>query len=270
MYTLEAPVLDYPKVVEPIISQDVQDFIDEVKRQPLNEWFPAPLSKKGVRLKGDTAAGQAVETFLKIAVNNSDGPDIPKGRIEVKATREDSDCPTTMITLAPCKPEGAPKRYSVNRQMIQQFGYQCSEDKDVARLMIRVSAASPFTTRDGHVFTLIPEDHRFVICANGDGVAEYNFDRFLGRAEKKLGGVLAYFEAESRPSDLYGEEFRVAKMKLFWGYDADKVRGSIVSGDMMVEPRLKWNRVTNRVRDRGTGFRLFNPKTIYRYSVDII
>lgn len=275
MYTLNAPVLAFPDVVGiqadlPALPEGVQDFVDEVRAQPLDTWFPAPLSKKGERLRGDTAAGQAVETFLKIAVNNSDGPDIPKGRIEVKAGRETSECPTTMLTLAPDKPEGTKRGKSVNRQMVETYGYQCSEDENTRRLMIRVSAVSDFKTRDGHAFSLTTGEENFSITANGVPVASYGWERFMGRAEKKIGGVLAHFEAESRPSEEFGEEFRIKSLHLYWGYDADRLRNSICEGVMMVEPRLKLDTVTNKVRDRGTGFRLNDPKSLYRYALRIV
>lgn len=263
-YSLTAPTVTLP--------DGVDDFLDHVRAviDP-NEWFEAPLSKTGKKLKGDTAAGQAVEAKLKIAVNNSDGPDIPRGRIEVKAGRAASVCPTTLCTKAPCFPKGA------NRSLITTYGYPCEEQAlgcedvpmDIHRLMVSWSAAQTTTVRNGNVFDLNVESDRFNIVANGVVAAGYMKDSLTARAERKLGGVLAHFEADSRVNDNGDEEFRVASLNLYWDYDEDAFWNALSDGTITVEPRLKLIN-GKKVRDRGTAFRTTNPSVLYRRAVKVI
>lgn len=263
-YSLTAPTLDLP--------DGVDEFLDHVRTviDP-EEWFEAPLSKKGKKLSGDTAAGQAIEAKLKIAVNNSDGPDIPRGRIEVKAGRASSVCPTTLCTKAPCFPKGA------NRKLIETYGYQCEEQAlgcaepplDVRRLMVSFTAAQPTTVRNGNVFNLNVESDRFNIVANGMTEAGYMKDTLTARAERKLGGVLAHFEADSRVTDDGVEEFRVASLNLYWGYDDNAFWNGISNGSITVEPRMKLTD-GKKLRDRGTAFRTTNPSALYHHAVKVI
>lgn len=247
----------------PALPEGVQEFIDHVHAQPINEWHSAPLSKAGKKLKGDTAAGQTIEAVLKIAVNNSDGPDIPRGRIEVKAGRASSVCPTTLLTKSPCWPKGA------NRSMITNFGYACEENPDdVRRLMVCMSATKETTHREGVTFNLVPCEANLSIVADNVIVAGYEREKLLTRAERKLGGVLAHFEAESRMVD-DEEQFRITSLNLYWGYDGDKFWSNIQSGNIVVEPRLKMMG-GKKLRDRGTAFRCSDPSILYAFAHRVI
>ena len=208
--------------------------------------------------KGNTGVGYTLETLLGLDENNDCGADF--GDIELKAKRDgSSSSKLSSFTQAPIwlvKPRQFIKTHGESNQNQERFNFYCTVKYGAVN-----SRGLTLKTQDDPVYgdTLWLHSQKM----NCD-LAKWPLLTLSFRQEQKLNKMV-----------VIGAETKGRGASEFFHYhDADfysnpcpkRLRKLIEDGVLVVEPRMWLNPQTNKLRDRGTAFRISRNKIHLMYK----
>ena len=204
--------------------------------------------------KGDTGVGYTLETLLGIDENNDSAADID-GKFEIKGMRKDSNSLKTHFSQRPIwivKP----------RDIIRKYGQQCSENPE--RINCYSTLQCGKETPQGLKLE-VRNSNLFLKGANNEDLAKYPLEVIHFRYEQKFTDMVMVLadrqKQRGKPERfLYNEAYHCNNLSL------TKVIKLLKQGKMKVDLRMWLNKDTNRLRDRGTAFRMKREETKELYG----
>ena len=193
--------------------------------------------------KGNTGVGYTFEELWGLDENNNSGADLD-GEIEFKATRKNKKCKVTAFTQSPVWKMGL-------RDVIRAYG---NNDQERDNRINWFPSLSSKPNPAGLKLKIDNEDCVWIVDRRGRKIARIHLHVLKHRFEMKLSNALLVY-AESRRINKV-EHFHYDEAYLCLDIDTQPIRNLILEDKLVVEPRVYLNTDTDKLRDRGTAFRL--------------
>lgn len=188
--------------------------------------------------KGDTGIGKTLEDELGIEENSVQAADL--GKVELKATRKNSNSKLTLFTKAP-------KKRGVNSRILRnKYGYKTDESRalnpNVNILHTQVSGQDYNTLDDKPFLKLTMQDNKLYLEHAEDGILEDVFwepEQLKKAFEKKYPSKKLYHvKAETQKKDDGTELFHYDEAYSLEGFSAEKMLDGLKSGELGMDIRL--------------------------------
>ena len=203
--------------------------------------------------KGSGSVGHTLEQELGLSENNLAIPDI-SGRVELKATRRQSNSMITLFTLD----RDAWKLHQ--REVIKKYGY--IDRKNRQALQSRVSC-SQCNSRNLKIKLDKTQQKTHLYHNSGDLLATWSIYTIIGKFESKLKNLLIVFAdtqcVHGKESFLFNKAYLLKKTSPECFLKAFENSQIAVELRMYLEPE-------GSVRNRGTAFRIKESDMIHLYK----
>ena len=207
------------------------------------------------RRKGPTGIGLTLEKSLDLAESNLAVPDIG-GRIELKATRKNSQSMVTLFTFnraAWARPQ---------KEIIEQYGYADADGRKALYSSVFHRQKNP---QDLEI-TLDKAEHKVHLRhASGAPLATWSIYTIVGKFVSKLERLLVVL-ADNRQNETSGrEEFWFNRAYLLENPSPENFLSAFENAQIAIDVRMHL-KAGGTVRNHGTGFRIKEPDIINLYA----
>jgi len=204
--------------------------------------------------RGPTGVGYTLEILLGVSESNLPLPDV--GRVEIKATRKNSQSLITLFTFNRnvwCLPQ---------QEVIRRFGYQNSK----GRLALKNTFFYGRPTHQGLVLGINASSGKIFLVDSmrGENIAIWDLYLIVGKFISKLEKVL-FVLADTRKSEEEKELFHYNKAYLLSNPEPRKFIDGFKDGIIGIDLRMHLMR-SGRVRNRGTAFRVRESELFRLYG----
>lgn len=219
------------------MDRELKELLDRLSEISAKGYIPT------VR-KGNTGVGMTLEAELGIAENNWGSADW-KGRIEIKAQREETSSKITLFTKSPKRMVGL--KWA---EIVQRYGYQ---DQNGRWAIYRT-----FTTqREVEGWQLWTNNNRLILSYGQTDIGEWSLDDLFDNLSNKLRGTAFVF---ARTKIIDGREhFHYHRYVIGEWIRKDRFIQMLENGEIVVDFRMHL-REDGSCRDHGTAFRIESRK----------
>lgn len=199
------------------------------------------------KTSGDGDAGETLERLLGLKINNDPSADTSFG--EIKTSKEGRHS-TTKVSLFTKEPAYS---ISVREDIFESYKYK----KDGDYSLYSQLTCNKFNNLGLKVDVDFSEKRIYLVGQNVGRLSDnyWTFDIIRESLTKKHGKGLISVGRESRKKN--GQiEHRYTSVSEFSGIDVDKFINSIISGDIVIELRMRYRESSStKWKNRGTAFR---------------
>ena len=203
--------------------------------------------------KGNTGVGYTLETLLGVEENNDSGADF--GNIELKAKRDrTSGSRLSSFTQAPI--------WLTNSRKVVKTHGEWKEEKQRINFYTTVK----FGTKNPQGLSLKIEDATLYLhsAKTGSMLARWPLAVLAFRQEQKLSNMVIVSAKTKGSGD--SEEFHYHSADFYSDPSPEMLKSLIEDGTIVVDTRMWLDPSTNKLRDRGTAFRIDKSKVPLMYE----
>ncbi|GAB6182824.1 MvaI/BcnI family restriction endonuclease [Thermodesulfovibrio hydrogeniphilus] len=205
--------------------------------------------------KGSTGVGYTFEKLLGIQENNIPVPDIG-GRLEIKATRKDSNSLLTLFTFN----KGI---WQIKQKdLIEQYGYEDEKGRKALKKTLTFSSSDP-------TFKLsIDEGNQSLILYDkkqNEILAIWNLYVIVGKFSTKLDKVL-YVLADRKFDEYKTEYFHYNEIYILSEPNINNFIAAFKDSEIAIDLRMHLKDNKQSVRNRGTAFRIYEKSIMKLFN----